>query len=117
MYTSLLDASVNEELIVLRVSSGHLYNWLQKMGVFVGSRLTRHDQEIKYHPVRIRADRGEVVIPAGLGLKIFVHTDSGEKKSLVELQKNETGHVEAMSCGKGCVTALKHLGLEYDSPI
>ncbi len=117
MYTSLLDAPVNEELIVLKVTSAHLYNWLQRTGVFIGGRLFRHDEEIDYHPVRVKADKGEVVVPAGLGIKIFIHTDKGEKKPLVEMRKNETGHVESMSCGQGCLAGLKHLGFDYDTKV
>ncbi|PID77143.1 MAG: hypothetical protein CSB24_02915 [Deltaproteobacteria bacterium] len=115
-YTSLLDAPINEDLVVLEVADVQLGTWLQRMGIFADGHLTRHDEEINYHPVRIRADLGEVVIPAGLALKIFVHTDE-LKKPLVEMEKGESGHVEAMTCGKGCVKALEHLGLKDDTEV
>ncbi len=117
MYSSLRDAPVNTELTVLGVSRPDLAFWLQGMGIFVGSTVLRHDSEINYHPVRIRGRRGDMVVPAGLGIKVFVHTDEGEKVPLVEMKKKQTGHVESMTCGRGCIAALKHLGLEEGADI
>ncbi len=117
MYTSLLDAPVNTDLVVLEVTSPQLYTWLQRMGVFVGGHLMRNEEEINYHPVRVRGDKGEVVVPAGLGIKIFIHTGDDVKKPLVEMKKHEVGHVESMSCGKGCINALRHLGFEDNTEV
>lgn len=111
MYTSLQDAPVNEDLTVLDVTDSHLNAWLQRLGIFTGGHLIKHDEEINYHPVRIRAELGEIVIPAGLAIKIFIHTDDDVKKTLVEMERGETGHVEAMTCGRGCVNALSRFGL------
>ncbi len=115
MYTSLQDAPVNEDLTVLDVIDHQLNAWLKRLGIFSGGHLIKHDEEINYHPVRIRAELGEMVIPAGLAIKIFIHTDDDVKKTLVEMKKGETGHVEAMTCGQGCVNALARFGLKDDA--
>ncbi|PID41208.1 MAG: hypothetical protein CR981_04260 [Proteobacteria bacterium] len=117
MYSSLQDAPVNTELVLVEVLRPPLAHWLQRMGLFVGGTVIRHDEEIVYHPVRVKGDRGDVVVPSGLGIKIFVHTENDEKKTLVEMLKNERGHIESMSCGRGCINALKHLGLEENSDV
>ena len=75
MYTSLIDAPVNQELVLLEVMKPKLTDWLQRMGIFTGSTLMRLDEEIRYHPARVRGDLGDVVIPAGLGIKIFIHSE------------------------------------------
>lgn len=117
MYTSLLDAPVNTDLSVLEVTSPVVYTWLQRMGVFEGGVLTKHDKEINYYPVRVRADKGEVVVPAGLAIKIFVHTNDDAKKPLVDMERNQVAHIESMSCGQGCINALRNLGFEDDTEV
>ncbi len=112
MYSSLIDAPVNTELTLLEVTSPQLSIWLQRMGLFVGSILMRHESEINYHPVRVRGAKGDVVIPAGLGIKVFMHNDSDEKLPLVEMRRKQTAHVESMVCGRSCVSALEHLGIK-----
>ncbi len=114
MYTSLQDAPINEDLTVLDVTDSRLNAWLQRLGIFTGGHLIKHDEEINYHPVRVRTAVGEVVVPAGLAIKVFIHTDDDAKKTLVEMTKGETGHIEAMTCGKGCINALGLLGLKED---
>ncbi|MBM9538700.1 FeoA family protein [Desulfobulbus alkaliphilus] len=117
MSCSLLDAPIHTELILIQVTEPALARWLQRLGLFVGSQLIRHDEEINFHPVRVRASRGDVVVPAGLAVRVFVHLDSGERKPLVEMARNETGHIETMSCGPGCVQALARLGIKEDTDI
>jgi len=117
MYTSLIDAPVNTDLILLEVKRPQLATWLYRLGLFAGSHLRRHDEEFNYHPVRVRGSRGDVVVPAGLAIKIFVHVDSGERKPLVEMQRKEHGHIESISCGKGCGQGLEHLGLAEETEV
>ncbi|MFV0439632.1 MAG: FeoA domain-containing protein [Desulfopila sp.] len=111
MYFSLLDAPVNCELTLLQVHRPHLLSWLQRLGLFVGGVLTKLHDEINYHPVRIRGSKGDLVVPAGLAIQTFVHTANGERKPLVEMTRNQQGHVEAISCGRGCQAALARLGI------
>lgn len=117
MITLLTDAPVNTDLVLSGVRSPALHRWLQRLGLFIGSHLLRHDQEINFYPVRVRGNRGDVIVPAGLGIKIIVHLDSGERKPLVEMNRNETGHIETISSGKGCVHAMERLGIEEDMAI
>nr|WP_321465113.1 hypothetical protein [uncultured Desulfobulbus sp.] len=117
MYSSLLDAPVHTDLTLLDVTHPGLKRWLQRLGLYGGSHLMRHDEEVNYFPVRVRTSRGDVVVPAGLGIRVFVHVDSGERKPLVEMKRKEQGHVETMSCGRGCAHALSHLGLSEEARV
>ncbi len=118
MYSALIDAPVNTDLELLEVVDAALGSWLQRLGLFPGSHLLRLDDEISFNPVRVRGTKGDVVVPAGLGIKVLVHSDSaGERKPLVELERGETGHIETTTCGRGCTKALEHLGLVLDGPV
>lgn len=117
MYSSLLDAPVHTDLTLLEVTHPGLRHWLQRLGLYAGSRLMRHDEEVNYFPVRVRTSRGDVVVPAGLGIRVFVHVTTGERKPLVEMHRRERGHVETMSCGRGCAHALTHLGLAEEAEV
>ncbi len=114
MTIALNDAPVNTELTLLQVSSASLAAWLQRLGLFVGSTLMRHNEEMIYHPVRVTALHGDVVVPAGLASKVLVHLDEGDRLPLVEMTRGTTGHIETMTCGMGCVQALSKLGLKEE---
>nr|WP_320012564.1 hypothetical protein [uncultured Desulfobulbus sp.] len=117
MYSSLLDAPVHTDLTLLDITHPGLSQWLQRLGLYVGSHLMRHDDEVNYFPARVRTRVGDVVVPAGLAVRLFVHVDSGMRKPLVEMERKEQGHVETMSCGRGCNLALEHLGLAEEARI
>ncbi|PIE73633.1 MAG: hypothetical protein CSA20_02170 [Deltaproteobacteria bacterium] len=118
MYSSLLDAPVNTELTLLRIDEPRFAEWLKRLGLFPGNSIIRHDSEVQYNPVRVRGTKGDVIIPAGLGIKVFVHVDgSDERKPLVEMQRKERGHVETMSCGMGCVRSLAKMGLSENEKV
>lgn len=117
MYSSLLDAPVHTDLTLLDITHPGLTQWLQRLGLYIGSHLMRHDEEVNYFPARVRTRVGDVVVPAGLAIRLFVHTDSGERKPLVEMERKEEGHIETMSCGRGCNSALRHLGLDEEARI
>ncbi len=117
MYSALIDAPIHTDLTLLEITRPELAGWLRRLGLFVGSTITRHDEEVHYHPVRVRGSKGDVVVPAGLGLKVIVHSETGERKPLVEMKKKEKGHIEIMSCGRGCIQALSHLGIEEDTDV
>ena len=117
MYSALIDAPIHTDLTLLEITRPELASWLQRLGLFVGSTIIRHDEEVSYHPVRVRGKKGDVVVPAGLGIKVIVHSETGERKPLVEMKKKEKGHIETMSCGRGCIQALVHLGIEEDSDV
>lgn len=117
MYSALLDAPVHTDLILLEVTHPGLRNWLQRLGLYTGSHLLRHDEEVHYFPVRVRTSRGDIVVPAGLGIRVLVHVTTGERKPLVEMSRRERGHVETVSCGRTCIHALSHLGLAEEAEV
>ncbi len=118
MYSSLIDAAVNTPLVLVQVTHPNVEEWLKRLGLFVGSSVTRHDKEFRYHPVRVRGKRGNVVIPAGLAAKIYVHLDSGEKIPLAEMKKKDTGHIELFNKrGRHMRSFLDKLGLDEEDEI
>lgn len=117
MYSSLIDAPVNTDLTLLQITSPRLETWLKRIGLFTGSTIIRHDMEFNFAPVRVKAEKGDVIIPAGLAMKIYVHLDSGEKIPLTEMKKKDTGHVEILSSGRHAERFLLRLGLSEGSEI
>ncbi len=117
MLTSLFDAQPQTGLILHAVPDPGLAAWLARLGLHIGSRLLRHNEEAAYHPVRVRSEKGDVVVPAGLGIKIFVSTGTGERKPLVEMERGEKAHIKAMACGSHCEQGLVHFGLEVGKDI
>lgn len=119
MYSSLTDAPVNTELLLLKVTTPALEAWLQHIGIFAGSRLVRHDNEFNYSPVRIRGGAGDIVIPASLAMKILVHLDSDPDKMipLTEMGKKESGHIEILDSDPVVKAFLGRIGIMEDSEI
>ena len=97
MYSSLIDAAVNTHLVLVQVTRPGVEEWLKRLGLFVGSTVIRHDNEFRYHPVRVRGNKGDVIIPAGLAAKIYVHLDTDEKIPLAEMKKKDKGHLELIN--------------------
>ena len=116
MLTSLLDAKPQIKLIIHAVQDPALAIWLKRLGLTAGSPLLRHAEEAAYHPVRIRTGTGDFVVPAGMGMKIFVHSNN-LRKPLVEMARGEKARVEAMTCGQQCEQGLARFGLALDQEI
>ena len=117
MPTSLLDAKPQTRLILHAVQDLSLAIWLKRLGLAIGSPLLRHAEEAAYHPVRIRTTEGDVVVPAGMAMKIFVHDDNDMRKPLVEMARGEKAHIEAMACGRQCSQGLERFGLALNREI
>ena len=99
MYSSLIDAEVNTNLVLVQVTHPKVEEWLKRVGLFVGSNVIRHNKEFRYHPVRVRGSKGDKIIPAGLATKIYVQLDSGKKLPLAEMNKKDEGHIELFNRG------------------
>ena len=117
MYSSLIDAPINKDLVILDITHTELAEWLKRLGFFVGSHIVRNDDEIQYNPVRVRGAKGDVVVPSGLAIKILVHLEDGEKKPLTEMTKKDVGHIETIAGGKSVMQALETLGITEDIDI
>ncbi|WP_321495682.1 ferrous iron transport protein A [uncultured Desulfobacter sp.] len=117
MYSSLLDAPVNTELVMLQVTNPALEKWLQRMGLFTGGHIIRHDEDINFNSVRVHGDNGDVVIPAGMVMKLYIHLESGEKIPLNQMKKGQEGHVEIHSGGPFIEKGLARLGIPVEGNI
>ncbi len=117
MYSSLLDAPINTELVILEITEPSLETWLNRLGLFVGGKLTRHDQDFNYYSVRVRGPKGDVVLPAGLATKVYAHLNDGNIIPLTEMKKNQEAHIEIHSGGVYLAESLERLGLKEDTQI
>jgi Fe2+ transport system protein FeoA len=117
MYSSLLDAPVNTELVLLQVTNPVLEKWMQRMGLFTGGYIIRHNEEFNFYSVRVSGENGDVVIPAGMVMKLYIHLASGEKIPLNEMEKGQEGHVEIHSGGQFIEKSMALLGLPVDGNI
>ncbi len=118
IYCPLIDAPFNRELMLVDVTKSGIRKWLKHLGLFDGSSLYRHTEEINYYPVRVRGEKGDVVIPAGFGIKTIVHLDhSDERYPLTEMPRKSSGHIETISGGRGLRGALEKLGLVENGSI
>ncbi len=118
IYTPLIDAPVNSKLELIKISGKSLRQWLHHLGLFKGSTILRHGEELQYHPVRVRGISGDVVVPAGFAIKTIVHLDGSDKRCpLTEMPKKSSGHIETISGGPGVRDGLKKLGLMEEQAI
>lgn len=117
MYSSLLDAPVNTELVLLKVTNPVLEKWLQRMGLFTGGHIIRQDEDVNFYTVRVRGENGDVIIPAGMVMKLYIHLESGEKIPLNQMKKGQEGHVEVHSGGPFIEKSLAKLGVPVDGNI
>lgn len=111
MYSSLLDAPVNTELVLLQITNPVLEKWMQRMGLFIGGHIIRYDEDVNFNSVRVTGEKGDVVIPAGMVMKLYIHLESGEKIPLNQMKKGQEGHVESHSGGRFIENTLAHIGL------
>ena len=117
MYSSLLDAPVNTELVLLQITNPVLEKWMQRMGLFTGGQIIRHDEDVNFNSVRVNGENGDVVIPAGMVMKLYIHLESGEKIPLSQMKKGQEGHVEIHSGGPFIEKALARLGIPINGNI
>ncbi len=117
MNISLLDAPRNTSLVLTAIRDTNLRHRLHRMGLFEGGQIVRLDEEIHVRPVRIRSAGGTVVVSGGMAMKTVVHLDDGRKLPLVEMQPQEKGHLEGVTCGRALQSALKVLGIDLDARI
>ncbi len=117
MYSSLTHAPTNIPLTISRISDQDLESRMGRMGLFVGDKITRLDEDVALQTVRIKGPKGEVVLGGGMGGKVVVHLDDGRMVPLMEMQPGETGHVECVTAGGPLREGMKALGLKDDDPI
>ena len=87
------------------------------MGLFVGTEITRLDEDVALRTVRVRGPKGEVVLGGGMGGKVVAHLDDERMLPLTELQPGDKGHVECVNAGEALRKGMAALGLEDDDPI
>lgn len=117
MYKALTEAPFGEQLKLARISSPSLGMRLQRMGLFEGSVITLHDEEIRVQPVRVRGPEGERVLGSGMASKIVVHLDDDRKFPIVEMEPGDSGHIEGITGGTALSEALDILGLHNEDRI
>ncbi|MBL3583078.1 FeoA family protein [Oleidesulfovibrio alaskensis] len=117
MISSLTNAPCGAGLVIQRIADPSLERRLARMGLFPSSVITRLDEEVALHTVRVRGPRGEVVLSGGMGGKVIVHLEDGRMLPLPELHVGDKGHIEAVTAGESLLAALAALGLKNDDEI
>lgn len=117
MEASLAQAPCEINLRVQRIASPQFESQLGRMGIFPGSLITRLDEEVALHTVRVRGPKGEVLLGGGMGGKVVVHLDDGRMVPLTELTPGDTGHIETVTGGESLAGTLAALGLADDDRI
>ncbi|PIE68769.1 MAG: FeoA family protein [Deltaproteobacteria bacterium] len=117
MNIPLIDAPKNTTLLLSSVKGTALRHRLRRMGLFEGEQIVRLDEEVRVQPVRIRSEKGTVVVSGGMAMKIVVHLDDGRKLPLMEMNPREQGHIEGVTCGRALQSALAILGIDLDARI
>lgn len=117
MYIPLTDAPVDTPLELVKLLCPNLEDRLRKMGFTRKSRFRLAGEEVMLRPIRVKGEKGEAVISAGMAGKIVVHLDDGRKLPLVEMKPGETGHIEGRTGGGGMQSALNILGFNVDDRI
>ncbi len=118
IYTPLLDAPISRELELTSFDSKGLQQWMQHLGLFKGSCIIRHGEDVQYCPVRVKGSLGDVIVPAGFGIKTIVHLDDSDQRCpLTEMPKKGRGHIETIAGGSGLREGLKKLGLIEEGAI
>ncbi len=117
MYTTLTEAPFGKPLKLIKVGNSNLYLRLQRMGLFQGSIITLHDEEIRIQPVRVKGTTGERVMGSGMASKVLVHLDDDRKFPMVEMKPGESGHIEGITGGSALAKALETLGFHNDDRV
>ena len=117
MYTPLIDAPFCRPLMIRKMIDRELAMRLGRIGLFEGSEILRLDEEVLVRPVRVRGPEGDAVLGGGMAMKIVVHRLDGQKLPLIEMQPNESGHIEGLTGGTALEKTLETLRLKRNDPI
>ncbi len=117
MISNLTNAPCGGPLKIQRIADVELERQLARMGLYKGNTITRLDEEISLHTVRVRGPKGDVLLSGGMGGKIVVHLNDGRMLPLPELHAGDKGHIEAVTGGDALLGALAALGLQDNDEI
>ncbi len=118
MNEPLTEAPTGRALTLVKVLDPDLALKLSRMGLFEGSEITKLEQEVLVHPVRVRGPKRDAVLGGGMAMKIVVHLDGDEGKlPLTEMRPGQAGHIEGLTGGPYLFKALETLGLKPDDRI
>lgn len=117
MYAKLSLAPAGIPLLISSITDDDLESQMSRMGLFVGTEITRLDEDVAIKTVRVRGPEGEVVLGSGMGGKVIAHLDDGRMLPLTDLHPGDTGHVEYVNAGPALKEGMDALGLNEDDPI
>lgn len=115
--TPLTHAPFDRPLVLVSSTDPELSQRLNRMGIFIGTKLVRLQEEVSVQSIRLAGPYGEVVLAGGMAMKTIVHTQDGRKLPLSELHPGEQGHIEGLTGGTALAHALEVLGLISDAPV
>ncbi len=109
--TPLTNAPLGIPLAVESIVGEGFTERMGRLGVFVGTTLTRLGESVAVEPVKVRGPRGEAVLSGVWAAKMVVHLDDGRRLPLLECKPGESGHVEGITGQDRIVQSMEALGL------
>ncbi|BBO84062.1 hypothetical protein DSCO28_46280 [Desulfosarcina ovata subsp. sediminis] len=117
MKISLTHAPFDRQLIISDITEAGVETLLSRLGLFRGDKFVREDEEVLLHPVRLRGEKGEVVLGGGMATRVIVHLDDGRRMPLTDMRTGQRGHIEGTTCSANLTEALNVLGLNEDEEV
>jgi len=117
MLTPLTKAPVGIAMTVEKVVGRGFGERMARLGVFVGTTLTRLGDAVGVSPVRVRGPGGEAVLSGSWAAKMVVHLDDDRRLPLLECTPGATGHVEGITGQDRVAESVAALGLRENDRI
>jgi Fe2+ transport system protein FeoA len=117
MLTPLTKAPLGISMAVYKVVGRGFGERMARLGVFVGTTLTRLGDAVSVSPVKVRGPLGEAVLSGSWAAKMVVHLDDDRRLPLLECSPGETGHVEGVTGQDRVAESMAALGLTENDRI
>lgn len=114
--TTLDKAPFNVPLRLKRVAVTSLAMRLEKVGLFPGAEIVKNDEQIYMQPVRIKGEKGDIILSGGMATKTIVHVGD-RKMPIIDMEPGQTGHIEGIVAGSELGRSLEILGLVENSEV
>lgn len=114
--TTLEEAMFNVPLRLRHVATNNLAMRLEKLGLFPGAEIVKNDEQVYIQPVRVRGEKGDVILSGNMALKTIVHVGD-RKMPVMDMEPGQTGHIEGIVAGSVLGRSLEILGLVENSEV
>lgn len=113
---TLNDAPFNVPLRFESVAVRDLAIRLEKVGLFTGAEIVKNDEQVYMQPVRVKGEKGDVILSGGMATKTIVHIGD-RKMPIIDMAPGQSGHIEGIVSGSALGRSLEILGLVENSEV